>query len=573
MKTHHRVRGNAMKCSTLLSCLLVFALLVISCQPSAEQRYDMVILHGKIIDGTGNPWFSGDVGIRGNKIAAIGKLEGERAKVTLEAGGKIVSPGFIDMLGQSELTLLVDNRAMSKISQGITTEVTGEGSSIAPLNEKILADMRPTLEKYDLKIDWRDLDGYFRRLEQSKSAINVGTFVGATQVRKYIIGLEDRQPSADELEEMKKLVRAAMEQGALGLSTSLIYAPATFAKTAELIELAKVAAEYGGIYASHIRDEGDKEIEAIYEAADIARAANLPVEIWHLKVAGKANWGKMQSIVGLIDQHRRDGIDISADVYPYAASSTRLNSRIPSWAHDGGINKLLERLKDPATRMRIRSEIAAAGRGSDNSLGSTGPEGILITTVSNPELKQYEGKRLSEIAAQWNKDPVEMMMDLLVADSARTSAIFFSMNEQDVKMAMAQPWVSFCTDGGQRALDGPLFEGKPHPRSYGSFARVLGKYVREENIITLEDAIRKMTSLPAARVGLKERGILKPGFYADVVIFDPKKVSDKATFENPHQYSEGIDVVIVNGRPVWEEGKFTGNLPGMSLRGPGYRGR
>lgn len=558
-----------MKFSTIAPLLFLSCLLA-SCRPSTEQPFDVLIVHGRIIDGTGNPWFSGDVGIRGDKVAAVGKLEGRPARLTIDAAGKIVSPGFIDMLGQSEWTLLADNRAMSKISQGITTEVTGEGSSIAPINDKILADIRPTLEKYNMKVDWRDLDGYFRRLEQSKSAINLATFVGATQVRKYVIGLDDRQPTPQELEEMKQLVRTAMQQGALGLSTSLIYAPATFAKTPELIELAKVASEYGGIYISHIRDEGDKEVEAIYEAADIGRAAKLPVEIWHLKVAGKANWGKMQMIVALIEQHRRDGIDMSANMYPYAASSTRLNSRIPSWAHDGGVNKLLERLKDPPTRQRIRSEITAAGGGQDNSLESTGPDGILITSVSNPDLKQYEGKRLSEIAAQWNKDPVEMMMDLLVADSARTQAVFFSMNEQDVKMAMAQPWVSFCTDGGQRALDGPLFEGKPHPRSYGSFAKVLGKYVREENIVSLEDAIRKMTSLPATRVGLRERGILKPGFYADVVVFDPKTVADKATFENPHQYSEGIDVVLVNGQPVWEKGAFTGNLPGQPLRGPGF---
>ena len=547
--------------------VLVF---LVSCKDSSE-TYDILITNAVIVDGTGNPWFKGDLGIRGERIAAIGRLQNAAATRSIDADGKVVSPGFIDMLGQSELSLLFDGRGMSKISQGITTEITGEGNSPAPINKFILGQMQAWSERHNVTVDWVDLAGYLRKLEQHKTAINLGTFVGATQVRRYVVGLDDRPPTPEELQQMKELVRVAMEQGALGLSTSLIYAPATFSKTDELIELAKVASEYGGIYITHLRDEGDREVGAIYEASDIARAAKLPVEIWHLKVAGKQNWGTMASIVGLIARHREEGLDITANIYPYPASATRLSSRIPSWAHDGGVRKLLERLSDPATRRQIRNEVTGMAAGTDNSFAATGPEGILIASVTNPDLKDYEGKRLSDIARERKQDPVDAMIDLLIADSARVGSVFFSMSEEDVRMAMAQPWVSFCTDGGQRALDGPLSEGKPHPRSYGSFPRILGKYVREVRLISLEEAIRKMTSLPAQRVGLKERGILKPGFFADIVLFDPATVADKATFENPHQYSEGISMVLVNGIPVWEGGDFTGNYPGKALRGPGYR--
>jgi len=550
--------------------LVASLLLLISCQPSSDS-FDILLLNGTIVDGTGNPWYKGDIGIRGDRIAAIGSLRNATARTVLDVSGRIVSPGFIDMLGQSEFRLLVDGRAMSKISQGITTEVTGEGNSAAPMNERTLEGMKSWMERYNVRIDWTDFEGYFRRLEQSKIAVNLTTFVGATQVREYVVGLDDRAPTPEELAEMKRLVRIAMQQGALGLSTSLIYAPATFAKTEELIELASAAKEFGGIYATHIRDEGDKETQALYEAADIARADSIPVEIWHLKVAGKQNWGTMASVTSLISRHRDQGIDMTADVYPYPASSTSLSSRIPSWAHDGGDTKLLERLNDPITRKRIKEEVTGMAPGADNSFAATGPEGILIASVTNSELKQYEGKRLSEIAREWKTNPVDAMIDFLIKDSLRTGGIFFSMNEEDVRMAVAQPWTSFCTDGAAYATDGPLSTGKPHPRAYGSFPRILGRYVREARLLPLEEAVRKMTSLPAQRVGLKERGILKTGFFADVVVFDPTTVIDKATFENPHQYSEGIHLVVVNGQPVWKDVTFAGNFPGRVLRGPGYR--
>lgn len=549
---------------------LFASIILISCQPASDS-YDILLKNGTVVDGTGNPWFKADVGIKGDRIVAIGSLRNASAKTVLDASGRIVCPGFIDMLGQSEFRLLVDGRAMSKISQGVTTEITGEGGSAAPLNERIIEGMKPWMVRYNQQIDWADFEGYFRRLEQSRTAINIATFVGATQVREYVVGLDDRAPTPEELAEMKRLVRVAMEQGAIGLSTSLIYAPATFAETGELIELASVVKEFGGIYATHMRDEGDKLTQALYEAADIGRANSLPVEIWHLKVAGKHNWGKMASVVNLINQHRNQGIDISANIYPYPASGTSLSSRIPSWAHDGGDAKLLERLSDPATRKKIRNEVAGMTPGTDNSFAATGPEGILIASVGNPDLKQYEGKRLSEIAKEWRMDPVDAMIDLLVRDSLRTGGIFFSMNEEDVRMAAAQPWTSFCTDGGALATDGPLSTGKPHPRAYGTFPRILGRYVREAKLLSLEDAIRKMTSLPAQRVGLKDRGILKAGFFADVVVFDPTTIIDKATFESPHQYSEGIQLVLVNGQIVWNEGVFAGNFPGRVLKGPGFR--
>lgn len=555
----------------VLFTVFLFIGILGGCRQNSEQ-FDVLILNATVVDGTGNPWYKADIGIRGDRIAAIGLFKNARANSVIDAAGKVVSPGFIDMLGQSELSLLVDPRGMSKISQGITTEVTGEGNSAAPINNRILEDLKAWQQRHNVDVHWRDLDGYFRALEARKPALNVATFVGATQVRRYVIGLDDRAPTPEELEQMKALVQTAMEQGALGLSTSLIYAPAAFAKTDELIELAKIASRYGGIYVSHIRDEGEKETEALYEAVDIGREAALPVEIWHLKVAGKQNWGSMASIVNMINKQREAGIDMTANIYPYPASSTRLSSRIPSWAHDGGVQKLLDRLRDPEVRKRIRDEIMGKAAGADNSFAATGPEGILIAGVQSAELKRFEGIRLNDIAREWKKHPVDAMLDLVLADSGRVGAVFFSMDEQDVRMAMAQPWVSFCTDGGQRAVDGPLSEGKPHPRAYGSFPRILGRYVREVNLLTLEEAIRKMTSLPAQRVGLKERGILKPGFYADIVMFDPKTVIDRATFEDPHQYSEGIDLVLVNGVPVWKEGVFAGNYPGRGLRGPGYRG-
>ncbi|MCX6132282.1 MAG: D-aminoacylase [Ignavibacteriales bacterium] len=548
-----------------LFILLLLSFAALSCQTSPEGPYDLIIQNGKIIDGTGNPWYQADIGIYRDRITAIGKLDPKLAKRVIDAAGKIVAPGFIDALGQSEHVILVDNRAMSKISQGVTTEINGEGESAAPLNDKVLKELKPSLDKYNLTADWTDFNGYFARVEKNKTAINLASYVGAAQVREYVIGFENREPTVPEMDQMRQLVREAMQQGALGVSSALEYTPAMYAKTPELIELAKAAAEFGGIYVTHIRNEQEKIVEAVLEAADIGRAAKIPVEIWHLKTAEKPNWGKMSEIVHMIQDHRNKGLDMTADVYPYIAFGNSLSAPLPGWVQEGGTLKLLERLKDPMVRKQVRKELEASGksRGMDFQL-------MMISYVANPVLKQWEGKRFTEVAAAWKKDPIEAMFDFIIADSARSSRVVFAMTEEDLRMAMGQPWVSFCSDASARALDGPLFEGRPHPRAYGSFPRILALYVRESKVLSLEDAIRKMTSLPAQRVGIKDRGILKQGFYADLVMFDPETVTDKATFENPHQYSEGMSLVVVNGKPVWENGKFTGNLPGRVLRGPGY---
>ena len=547
---------------SIATLLFLLVLAGISCQPSSEGPYDIIIQNAKIVDGTGNPWYQADIGIYRDKIASIGKLDARLAKRVVDAGGKVVAPGFIDMLGQSEHSILVDNRATSKISQGITTEINGEGESPAPLNDKILKERKSYFDELKLTTDWTDFNGYFARVEKNRSAINLGSYVGATTAREYVVGYDNREPTTDELGQMKQLVRTAMQQGAMGVSSALEYTPAMFAKTPELIELAKACAEFGGIYATHIRDEQEKVIESVLEAADIARGAKIPVEIWHLKVNQKANWGKMPEVVRIIQQQRNEGLDVTADQYPYIASSNELKQWLPGWVQEGGTDKLMQRLQDPIVRKQIKKERTAA-KWLDFQL-------IMICSVSNPDLKKWEGKRLSEVIAASKKEPLDALFDFLVADSGRTDRVTFGMTEEDLRMGMAQTWTSFCTDAVARATDGPLSEGKHHPRTFGSFPRILAKYVREEKILTLEDAIRKMTSLPAQRMGIKDRGIVKSGFFADLVLFDPAAITDKATFENPHQYSEGISLVLVNGMPVWENNKFTGNLPGRVIRGPGY---
>jgi len=545
--------------------VLFLAFLIGSCQPASDS-YDLLLVNGTIVDGTGNPWYHGDVGIRDGKVVATGTLSRDHARQVVDVGGNVIAPGFIDMLGQSEYGILVDNRALNKISQGITTEINGEGTSAAPLNDTILNEERSFFERRNLKPDWTDYAGYFRRVEAHKSAINLASYVGATQVREYVLGYGDIQPTPEQLDKMKQLVAQAMKQGALGVSTALEYAPALYSKTDELIELAKAAAQYGGIYVSHIRNEDDHLMQAILEAADIGRAAKIPVEIWHLKASEKPNWGMMVKVVQTIQQLRSQGVDITADVYPYIAYGNNLSAELPGWAREGGTAELLHRLADSATRKRIISELDSIDRAKGIDYQS-----MMIASTSNPDLKQFEGKRITDVAKTWKKRPSEAMVDFVLADSARTGRVVFAMNENDLTMAMAQPWVSFCTDAGVRALDNASRNGKPHPRGFGSFPRILRKYVHEENVMSLEEAIRKMTSLPAQRVGLRDRGLVKPGFYADLVVFNPDSVRDVATFEDPWHYSEGMNLVIVNGQPVWEHGAFTGNLPGMVLRGPGYR--
>jgi dihydroorotase/N-acyl-D-amino-acid deacylase len=552
------------------------ALVLFSTSLFAQQTYDVLIRNGRVVDGSGNPWVYADVGVIGDRIAFVGTADPQvTAKRTIDAKGLIVSPGFIDMLGQSESYLLIDKQAVSKITQGVTTEVTGEGASIAPLNERLVNEAKPFTEHFKLTLDWKTLDEYFRRLEKQGSGVNLATFVGATQVRQVVIGDDDRPPTADELKQMKEMVDDAMSDGAIGLSTSLIYAPAFYAKTEELIELAKVASQKGGVYASHMRNESDHEMAAIDEALRIGKEANIPVEIFHIKVAGKQNWGKMKDVVAKIEQARAQGIDVTADQYPYPAGATSLGASVPPKYHDGGTQKFIARLKDPEIRKQIKTDLA---RTDDTDfeklyLGSGGADGVLILSVLNPELKQYEGKTIAQVAKMQSKDPVDALMDMVIADQDNVGAAYFMIGEEDIKTALKQPWVSIGTDHPEVNITGPLSESKAHPRGYGSFTRILGKYVREEKVLGLEDAIRKFTTLAAQRVHLENRGVLKPDYYADVTIFDPKTVTDVATFEDPNRISKGIQYVLVNGVVEIDNGKITGDLGGRPLRGPGYANR
>ena len=547
----------------------------------AASAFDLVITNGHIIDGTGSPWYSGDIGIRDGRIAAIGNLSAEPRKQTLDAKGMVVAPGFIDMLGQSELTILVDPRLPSKIYQGITTEITGEGGSIAPQNDALLQADHDSYEHLKITPDWKTLNQYFGRLEKQGMGINLATYVGATQVRRMVLGDADVQPTPEQLERMKELVRQAMREGAVGLSTSLEYPPAPYAKTEELIALATEASKFGGIYASHIRSEGDGVLDSLDEAIRIGREAQIPVEIWHFKVAGKKNWGRMPESIAKVTAARNAGVDIAADTYAYTAWFNDFSAFIPPWAHDGGKGKLIERLKDPAMRKRIRADMLAPKYSWDNEWQEIrGPEAVLIGVVQNPKLRPLQGKTLAEIAALWMKDPpakdrpeadaIDTLFDLLIEDDAFTSVAVFGMSEPDVSLALQQPWVSIDNDSEGTSPDGLLGMDHPHPRAYGTFPRILRKYVREEHKLTLEDAIRKMSAQAAQRVRLTDRGVLKAGLWADVVIFDPATIRDLATFDQPNQLSEGMQFVLVNGVPVIEDGKMTGKLPGKVLRGPGY---
>jgi dihydroorotase/N-acyl-D-amino-acid deacylase len=533
---------------------------------SAVTPYDLVIRNGHVIDGTGSPWYAADVGIRAGKIAAIGRLADAPAKRTIDARGMVVAPGFIDMLGQSEITILVNPHLPSKIFQGITTEITGEGSSIAPLNDAIVKADHVTWEHYGVQPTWRTFRDYFARLGRQGMGINLASYVGATQVRRMVLGDDDRAPSPAELESMKVLVRDAMREGAVGLSTSLQYAPAPYAKTDELIALAGEAAKFGGIYASHIRDESDAIIPALDEAFRIGREANIPVEIWHLKAAGKSNWGRMPEIVAHIEAARKAGLDVAADTYGYTAAFNTFSAVIPPWAHDGGDQKMIERLKDPAMRARIRQDMETPSSQWNNEWQQVkGPESFVVSAVQNPKLIPLQGKSIAEIARLWNKDPVDTVFDILIEDEAFTMVGMFIMDEPDVALALRQPWVSICNDSQGSSLDGVLGREHPHPRAFGTFPRILRKYVREEKLLTLEDAIRKFSSLPAGRMRFADRGVLKAGMWADVVVFDPETVRDLATFDQPNQLSEGMRFVLVNGVPVIEEGKMTNALPGKVL--------
>ena len=540
---------------------------------STSSEYDLIIRNGHILDGTGNPWYAADVAVQGDHIVAIGDLHDARARREIDARGQIVSPGFIDMLGQSESALLLDNRSLSKLSQGITTEITGEGGSIAPQNEKTLAPLKPFLDQFKFTVDWTTLDGYFRRLEKQGTPLNIGTYVGSAQVREAVIGDDDRAPTPAELAQMESLVEQAMKDGALGVSSALIYPPNIYAKTDELIALAKVASKYGGLYATHMRSEGANEMAALAEAIRIGREADLPVEIFHLKVSGKSRWGNMKNVVATIQSVRDSGLDIAADMYPYPAGATALASALPPWVADGGTQKLLARLKDPEVRARIKKELTAGDHPDWENLyyDCGGASGVLLASIEKPELKKFEGQTVADVARAWKKSPEDALMDFVLADSAQTGAIYFMASEQDIRTGLEQPWTSIGLDANEMSLDGPIFEAHTHPRAFGAMPRFLGHYVRDEHLMPLSAAIRKITSLPAQREHLQNRGLLKAGYFADVTIFDPAKIIDRATFTQPTLLSEGIDYTIVNGQIEYDHGKLTGATAGQPLRGRGYQ--
>jgi dihydroorotase/N-acyl-D-amino-acid deacylase len=534
--------------------------------------YDLLITGGRVVDGTGAPWFSADVAVRDGKIVAVGKLEGATARRAVDATGFIVAPGFIDLLGQSEYNVLVDPRAASKITQGITTEVTGEGDSIAPLDDKAIAENQDFYKKYGVFPDWRTLDQYFATLTRRGTAINLGTFVGSGSLRAMVVGRENRKATPQELQRMEDLVDQAMKDGALGVSSSLQYIPNIYSETTELIALAKIAARYGGAYFTHQRSESGRIDSSLEEVFRIAKEAKIRTQIWHLKTAYKANFGRMPEILKKIEDARARGIDVAANQYPWDRGSNGLDACLPPWVREGGREKLLKRLSDPATRERVKADMAKETTEWENQyLGAGSAEGVMVAEVLDQKLKTYEGRTIASIAAAEKKDPRDVVIDLVLADRANASCIIAIMDEKDVRAALAHPLVSFGTDSQAKATDGPLSHETSHPRGWGSTARILGYYVREEKVLRLEEAIRKMTSFAAEAAGLPDRGVLKPGFAADLVVFDPETVASRATFESPNNYSTGFRYVAVNGVLVVDEGKHTGKTPGKALRGPGYR--
>lgn len=559
---------HSLRSFVALLALSLFA----TCSYGQQRTFDFLITGAHIVDGTGAPWFVGDIGIVGDRIAAMGDLHDASAKQRINASGLVVAPGFIDVQGQSEFNLLVDNRAASKITQGVTTEITGEGTSIAPLNDRLLEDLKDSADKYGVKLDWRSLAEYLDRLDRVHPAINLGTFVGAGGIRTYVVGKDNRPATPAELDQMRQLVAQAMEQGAFGLSSALEYVPDVFASTDELVELAKVASSYGGVYFTHQRSESDRIFPSLDEVFAIAQRAQISTTIWHLKTAYKENWGKMPEVLRRIEAARERGIDVAASVYPYTRASNGLVACFPNWVTEGGTEKMLERLKDPAQRPRVRQEMNEADNRWENEwLGSGGGGGVTLIQVLNPDLRKYEGMNFEEIGKAMGKDPEDAAIDIAIADHGNSQVVIAIMEEADVRAAVSNPLVTYGSDSGAQAEDGPLSTTKAHPRAFGTFPRILAEYVRSEHTMRLEEAVRKMTSQAASRVGITDRGLLRPGMFADIVVFDPATIRDVATYESPLKYSVGVKDVFVNGRPVVRNGEITNERTGRALRGPGYK--
>lgn len=568
--TLRRMRARRGRAWAVALSLAVLVGLMARHYAAQEPQYDLLIVGGHILDGSGSPWFAGSVAVKDGRIVEVGRLPNASARRVIDATGLIVAPGFIDLHSHSDYTLLVDGTAQSKIRQGVTTEILGESSSAGPVLGPAAAEFDKALRPLGIQRDWTTLSEYFARVERQGTSVNIASYVGSGQVRECILGNENRPPTAEELEKMKALVGQAVREGAIGLSSGLIYPPNMFAKTDELIELAKVAAQYGGIYATHIRGEGTHGIQAIDEAIAISEKGGLPAHIFHFKMDGRVNWGRMVEQVRHIQAARDRGVDITVDQYPYIAAMTGLEMCLPPKYLEGTSEQIVARLKDPQARAEIRKAIATGLPGwEDNEVKSVGGwHGVLVASFQKPENKKYEGKRMDEVAKLMGKDPLDALCDLLISEGGSADAIYFSMSEQDVRLAMRQPWVGVGSDG--TAVNPEMtFAGKPHPRFYGSFPRVLGYYGRDQKVLTLSDAIRKMTSFSAQITGLTDRGLLRPGMAADITIFDPETVVDKATFENPLQYAVGIPYVIVNGVVVIDKGQHTGAKPGRVLRGRG----
>jgi N-acyl-D-amino-acid deacylase len=555
-----------------LSLALLAGASLPAAEPAPTAEYDLLLRGGRVVDGSGAPWFAADVAVKDGRIAAVGKLPDAKAKRVIDAAGLVVAPGFIDLLGQSEYNVLVDGRAASKITQGITTEVTGEGYSIAPLNDRMLADNQDQYKKYGYTPDFRTLDGYFKTFEKRGASINLGTFVGAGGVRDYVLGKAEHRATPEELAKMCDVVDQAMREGALGLSSSLQYVPDMYNSTEELIAMAKVAGKYGGAYFSHQRSESNRMDASMEEVFRIAREGGLRAQVWHFKTAYAPNFGKMPDMLRKIEDARAQGIDVAANQYPWNRASNGLDACLPPWVREGGRDPLIKRLSDSATRERVKADMAKAAADWENQwLGAGGAEGVMVAEVLSPKLKPYEGKTIAAIAAAEKKDPRDVVIDIVLADRANAYCIISIMDEKDVRAALAHPLVSFGTDSQAKATDGPFAGETSHPRGWGSASRILGYYVRDQRVLRLEEAVRKMTSFAAEAAGIPDRGLVKAGFRADLTVFDPKTVNARATFENPNQYSEGIPYVAVNGVLVVDGGKITDARPGKAVRGPGWR--
>jgi len=561
-----------MKMKTVSLAALILSLGLAGCRAARAPEFDIVIKNGTVYDGSGADPLQTDLAITGDRVAAVGAVGPERGKRVIDASGLAVAPGFVNMLSWSNESLMADGRSQGEIRQGVTTEILGEGNSMGPLSPAMKTRYQAMQGDFRYEISWTSLAEYLRFLEKKGVAPNVASFIGAATLREYAVGLEDKDPTPEQMELMRKLVRQEMSDGALGISTALIYAPGSYAKTAEVVELCKVAAEYQGKYISHLRSEADRLVEAVDEFLRIAREASIPAEIYHLKVGGEANWPKMDRVIEMIAQARGEGLRVTADMYTYTAGSTGLEACVPLWAQSGGPEAMRARFKDSAQRRRILREMKAPAADWENFFNLVGsPERILLVSFGTQALKPLQGKTLAEVAAMRGRDPAETVLDLLSEDTIGVGAVYFLMSEDNVRKQVKLPWVSFCSDAASMAPEGVFLKASTHPRAYGNFARLLGRYVRDEKAVTLSEAIRRLTSLPAQNLGLEGRGLINPGKFADVVVFDPRTIADKATYEQPHQYAVGMKYVLVNGRVVIDNGEHTGALPGRALWGPGKR--